>query len=76
MTKNKENFQTELLHTVLDSSPIPTVISSIESGKILFANKAIGEMLGYELEKVIGRSALEFYADPSRRNDMLKLLKE
>src|SRR5574341_1915580 len=74
MTENKENHFAEILHTVLDASPVPTVISRVESGEILYANKAVGQLLGYEDEDVIGRSARDFYVDPNQRDQMVRQL--
>lgn len=65
-----------LLHLILDASPIPTVISRIDTGEILYANKEIGNVLGYNQESVIGRPAGDFYADPSQREQMIQMLKE
>jgi len=76
MTKNKENLYAEILHSVLDASPVPTVISKIESGEILYVNKAVGQLLGYDYEDVVGRSAKEFYVDPNQRDQMVRILKE
>lgn len=66
----------ELLHAVLDASPIPTVISRIDTGVILYANKAIGQLLGYDYQTVIGRNAKEFYAIPSQRDEVVRRLSE
>ena len=41
-------------------------IAIYEQGRILEANQAMAEMLGYELPEVIGRHALEFTAPESR----------
>jgi two-component system cell cycle sensor histidine kinase/response regulator CckA len=41
-------------------------IAIYEQGRVLEANQAMAEMLGYELPEVIGRHALEFTAPESR----------
>ncbi len=76
MAKNKENQYDEILHTVLDASPVPTVISRVDTGEILYANNAVGHLLRYENQNVVGRNAKEFYQDPHQRDLMIQILKK
>jgi PAS domain S-box-containing protein len=57
---------------ILDASPIGTLITRISDGTILFANHAIGKMLGLgDVEGVIGTPVPNFYGDPHERQVVL-----
>lgn len=66
----------EQLHTLIEASPIPMIISRISDGKIQFVNDALGNVLKYEAKSVLGKSTLEFYENPEDRQKVLASLKE
>jgi PAS domain S-box-containing protein len=57
---------------ILDASPTGTLITRISDGTILFANRAIGKMLGIEdVSSVLGTLVPNFYGDPAERQVVL-----
>ena len=70
------NSSDEQLHILLEASPIPLIISRVSDGKILYANKHLGELVGLMPDELIGRETPDFYADPDDRKYVLKRLTE
>jgi PAS domain S-box-containing protein len=66
----------EQLHTLVDASPIPFIISRINDGKILYANKPLGELLGLNASKMIGMKTPDFYANPDDRRIVVERIRE
>jgi PAS domain S-box-containing protein len=64
----------EQLHLIIDAAPIPLLVSRLSDGKILYANDREAAMFGLPREELIGRHALEFYADPNDRPRLLARL--
>ena len=53
------------LHGVFRNSPIPTAIFRLYDGRIVEANPAFLEMIGYSLDEVLGRTSREIGLWPS-----------
>ena len=53
-------------HSLLDGLPVG-VYRSTPDGRILDANRALAEMLGYETKGLLELNALDFYVDPGER---------
>jgi PAS domain S-box-containing protein len=53
---------TALLRTVVEASPIPSIVSRLDDGKVLFANVPLAELVGLKADEVIGRITPDFYA--------------
>jgi PAS domain S-box-containing protein len=61
------------LLTVLEASPIPITLNSVEDGVILYGNSALADLLRMTPAEIIGHRAVDFYVDP---NDRLMILAE
>ncbi len=61
----------ERLQLIFENSPIPMVITRKVDGTILYANQQVSKTLDLPNEKMIGRKAVDFYADPNDRNAIL-----
>jgi len=59
--------------TVFQSSPVPTAITEIESGRIIEVNTALEKLIGYSRDEAIGRTttALDVWNDPSDRERII-----
>jgi PAS domain S-box-containing protein len=64
----------EQVHTIVDSSPIPTIISRLEDGTILYANEELASLVGLTTEELIGKNTPDFYYNPEDRNEVVKSL--
>lgn len=59
-----------------ENAPFPVVISDLESGRIVFANRLAAEMFGERPETLFNRAAVGFYARPEDRTRLLEDLRE
>jgi PAS domain S-box-containing protein len=68
--------QVEQLHHILATNPMPTVISRVVDGTILYANRACEELWGYQSVEIIGRTAAELrlWVETERRAEMVERL--
>jgi len=73
ITKMKQADQQ--VHAIVKASPIPTIITRIETGEILYANEQLGSLVRTTPENLLGRSALDFYYRPEDRARMLNILR-
>ncbi len=66
--KSEESYR-----TVLNTAPYSIVITRLSDSAILQVNEAFTQRIGYTMEEVAGRSALEMniYADPSDRKHLM-----
>ena len=62
------------LRTIVEATPVAIVISSLESGKIIYVNEITGPMLGLTSEQLLGRKAEEFYLHPGERDKITEIL--
>ncbi len=67
---------TELLSTVVEVSPIPYIVSRLIDGKVLFANEPLANLMGVPTNQVIGRTTVDFYADPKDREKVIEQIKK
>lgn len=65
----------EQVHTIVNSSPIPTIISRLEDGKILYANDELGSLVGLTSKELVGRNSPDFYYRPEDRKTVVESLK-
>jgi PAS domain S-box-containing protein len=64
----------EQLRTIIDASPIPTIVSRVSDGHIIYTNRHLARLVGGDPEKLIGELTPNFYADPEDRAEVLRLL--
>ncbi len=64
--KELRNSEARLL-TVLESSPIPMMLNSLDDGIVLYANSATEELFGRSLADLVGSKAAEYYVNPKDR---------
>ncbi len=65
------------IHTIVNASPIPLLVSRISDGKILFINDHLARLVKSNAKDLIGKSTPNFYYDPEDRRIVLdKLDKE
>lgn len=68
-------YADEQVHTIVNSSPIPTIISRLEDGKILYANKELARLVGYTVEELIGQNTPDFYYNTEDRKIVVESLR-
>jgi PAS domain S-box-containing protein len=60
---------------LVESSPIPVVISEPESGEMVYVNPRMGELLGVPADHLNGRCVTEFYENPADRQALVEALR-
>jgi PAS domain S-box-containing protein len=64
------------LHYIVKAITVPMVVTNIESGRVVYANQLIAEMLNVPMEEVFEQEAKDFYANPDDREVVLNLIKK
>lgn len=64
----------EQLRIIIDASPVPTIVSSIETGRIIYANEHLGALVGLSARELIGQRSPDFYARPEDRSQVIDML--
>ena len=72
----KAKLADEQLHTIVDASPIPFIISRIHDGKVLYANKPLGDLMGFTVSEMIDMETPNFYANPDDRKVVLEKIEK
>ncbi len=65
----------EQVHAIVNSSPIPTIITRLESGEILYANEELAGLVGLSPQELVGRKSPDFYYRHEDRKTVLDSLK-
>jgi PAS domain S-box-containing protein len=63
------------VHAIVQASPIPTIISRVEDGEVLFVNEHLASLVRHPVEELIGRHTPDFYYDAEDRKKVLEALK-
>jgi PAS domain S-box-containing protein len=63
------------LHAIIDAAPIPTVVSRLRDGKIIFTNDHLAKLVGSSVENLIGMVTPDFYYYPEERKPLLDRLR-
>jgi two-component system NtrC family sensor kinase len=65
----------QLLHLV-ETVPVPYIITRLKDGKILYANKHLAALVGLSSDEVKKRFTQDFYYDPHMRGEVLEKLRQ
>ena len=65
----------EQMRLIIDSAPVPTLISQVEDGLILFANNELGNLMGITRDEILGKATIEYYYDKNDRARIIQRLK-
>lgn len=66
----------ERFRTIAEAIPVPLAISRASDGEVLYANKAMGQMTGVPVERIVGQNAGRFYSRLQDRDAVLEELKQ
>ena len=66
----------EQLHTLIESSPVPLIISRAADGRIIYVNDVLAGLVGYTAKEMLGMPTLDFYADSAERSVLIAKLLE
>lgn len=56
---------------ILEASPVAVSITEIKDGRLSFVNEKLKALLGMNHEELIGKPAIQFWKDPSVRQEMV-----
>ena len=66
----------EQLTRLVESAPVPYIITRKSDGEILYANRHLADVIGLPPEEIKGRSAAEFYYDAGERDEVMARLEK
>lgn len=66
----------QILNEIFNTSPIALMLSTLEEGIIVRANKTLAEMVGFEVEELLGRQTIEFYINSTERQQIVEIAKK
>ncbi len=66
----------ERVQIILESINVPFAVTKVSDGKVIYCNKALGELVGVPHEKLVGQGMPDFYANPSDREAYISQLRE
>jgi PAS domain S-box-containing protein len=75
-TEEAIRIERERFQTILETIRVPTLISRLADGEVLYANQAIVQVSQVNLDKLIGFKTLSFYANPDDRKTVLESLQK
>ncbi len=64
----------EQLRILVEASPVPSIITRLDDGLILYANDKLAELVGMAKKKLIGQVSPDFYYDPEVRKQVIGIL--
>ena len=64
----------EQLHTIIEASPVPLIISKVADGTIIYVNDVLANLVGHTAKELIGMKTPAFYADPKVRDVIIQKL--
>ncbi|MFC2156677.1 PAS domain S-box protein [Acidobacteriota bacterium] len=62
------------VHAIVNASPIPTIISSLGDGRVLYANEELAKLVGLTTKELIGQVTPDFYYDLEDRKHVVETL--
>lgn len=66
----------EHFRIITETSPVSIIIARVSDGEILFANPQAGNFFGMAPDDMIGRQAVEFYANQNDRQFIIKIVEK
>ena len=66
----------EQLTRLVESAPVPYIITRKSDGEILYANRHLADAIGLSPEEIKGRSSTEFYYDAGERDEVIARLEK
>jgi PAS domain S-box-containing protein len=76
IAREERRQREEQFQLITAATPVGLAITQIIDGQFLYANEMFGKILGLSSENLLDRSAPEFYADPSDRQQVLSALSQ
>lgn len=64
----------EQLVRLVETVPVPYIVSRVEDGRVLYVNRHLARLLGISQEEAKTRHTIDFYYDPEDRGPVLEAL--
>ncbi|HMN26531.1 MAG TPA: adenylate/guanylate cyclase domain-containing protein [Caldilineaceae bacterium] len=64
------------LRLIVEATPVPVVISRLNTGEIIYANAIAGPLVGLSPKALLGRKITDFYGQPQVQDELLRALEE
>ena len=66
----------KILRNILDTSPVPLIITCLSDGLFRYTNPAAGVLFGLHSEELIGRQIKDYYVNPENREAIVAILEK
>jgi len=79
-TERRDRTETALreserrFRAIVEASPVPMAVTSVPDGQVLYGNRALSAQTSVPLDQIAGMRALDFYANPGDRDEILTQL--
>ena len=67
---------TEFMRNIVNLSPVPTIVSRLGDGEVIYVNEPLAALVGLTTEELVGSKTPDFYADPADREIVKKKMTE
>lgn len=74
-TARGQTRELEEIRSIIDSSPVPLVLTRLEDGEVRYVNLRACELFEIPIDQMIGRRAPDFYVDSSERSAFIEQLR-
>jgi diguanylate cyclase (GGDEF)-like protein/PAS domain S-box-containing protein len=75
-TARGQTRELEEIRSIIDSSPVPLVLTRLEDGEVRYVNLRACELFEIPIDQMIGRRAPDFYVDPLDRSAFIGQLRD
>lgn len=72
----KDRKAIEQVKLIVETSPTPTIVSSIEDGRVIYLNHHLANLVGYSTSEIKDRTTPEFYYDARDRKRLISRISE
>ena len=65
-----------LFRTIVESSPVPMVVTKLDSDEILYASRQFGRFLGWMPNSIVGKNCASFFLEEEQYFELRKMVNE
>ena len=74
-TLEKINLNTKY-NNLIENAPYPVIVTNYKTGLVTYGNERARQLFGVNFEQAINKTALDFYVNPSDRDQFINNLHE
>jgi len=74
--EREERRAEQRLREIVEANPLPMTITMVADGRVVYANARAADMMRSSLADLVGARAIDFYADPADREEVVRRLRD